>query len=41
MRPVNVPEEDHRDVMAEVGIAEGFGVALEISGAKAAIRPAR
>lgn len=35
-RPVNVGAEDIRDVMAAEGIADGFGVALEISGAPAA-----
>lgn len=35
-RPVNVAREDIRDVMAAEGIADGFGVALEISGAPAA-----
>ncbi|WP_439546386.1 L-threonine 3-dehydrogenase [Sandarakinorhabdus sp.] len=35
-RPVNVAHEDIRDVMAAEGIADGFGVALEISGAPAA-----
>jgi len=35
-RPVNVAHEDMRDVMAQEGIADGFGVALEISGAPTA-----
>lgn len=37
VRPVNVGEEDLRDVMAALGIIDGFGVALEMSGAGAAI----
>lgn len=40
VRPVNVTREDLRDVMAEEGIEEGFGVALEMSGATAAIEQA-
>lgn len=40
VRPVDVTREDIRDVMAVEGIAEGFGVALEMSGAKAAIAQA-
>ena len=40
VRPVNVAKEDLRDVMAAEGIAEGFGVALEMSGAQPAIRQA-
>lgn len=38
VRPVNVAEEDLRDVMAAEGIEDGFGVALEMSGAHVAIR---
>lgn len=37
IRPVNVTDEDLRDVMAAEGITEGFGVALEMSGAASAI----
>lgn len=40
IRPVNVAREDLRDVMAGEGIAEGFGVALEMSGAQPAIAQA-
>ncbi|MEG3146819.1 L-threonine 3-dehydrogenase [Sphingomonas sp. RT2P30] len=40
VRPVNVAREDLRDVMAQEGIADGFGVALEVSGAPSAIRQA-
>ncbi len=40
VRPVNVAQEDLRDVMAEEGIAEGFDVALEMSGSEPAIRQA-
>ncbi len=40
VRPVNVTREDLRDVMASEGIADGFGVALEVSGAPAAVRQA-
>lgn len=40
VRPVNIAKEDLRDVMAEEGITDGFGVALEVSGAHAAIRQA-
>jgi len=40
IRPVNVAKEDLRDVMVEEGISDGFGVALEMSGAHAAIRQA-
>lgn len=40
VRPVDVSKEDLRDVMARENIAEGFGVALEISGAPAAIAQA-
>ena len=40
IRPVNVSREDLRDVMAEEGIVDGFGVALEMSGAHAALRQA-
>ena len=36
-RPVNVAREDLRDAMAAEGIADGFDVALEISGAPPAI----
>lgn len=38
LRPVNLAREDLKAVMAEEGIADGFGVALEMSGAPAAIR---
>ena len=37
VRPVNVGREDLKDVMAEEGISDGFGVALEMSGAGSAI----
>jgi len=37
VRPVDVSKEDLRDVMAREGIVDGFGVALEISGAPSAI----
>jgi threonine 3-dehydrogenase len=40
VRPVNIAEEDLRDVMAAEGIVEGFGVALEVSGAAPAIKQA-
>jgi threonine 3-dehydrogenase len=40
VRPVNVSEEDLRDVMAAEGIQHGFSVALEVSGAASAIRQA-
>jgi threonine 3-dehydrogenase len=40
VRPVNVAKEDLRDVMARECIEGGFGVALEMSGAPAAIRQA-
>jgi threonine 3-dehydrogenase len=40
IRAVNVASEDLRDVMAQLGITNGFGVALEMSGAEAAIRQA-
>lgn len=40
VRPVNVLAEDLKDVMAELRIADGFGVALEMSGAEAAIEQA-
>jgi len=40
VRPVNIGVEDLRDVMAEEGVADGFGVALEMSGAEAAIAQA-
>lgn len=37
VRPVNVAREELRDVMAQENIHDGFGVALEISGAASAI----
>jgi threonine 3-dehydrogenase len=37
VRPVNVRREDLKDVMHELRIADGYGVALEMSGAPAAI----
>ena len=37
VRPVDVSKENLRDAMAAEGIADGFGVALEISGAPSAI----
>jgi len=40
VRSVDVASEDLRDVMASLGIADGFGVALEMSGAEPAIRQA-
>lgn len=40
IRPVNVAKEDLRDVMAAEGIAEGFAVALEMSGAHAGLAQA-
>ena len=40
VRPVNDLREDLRDVMAKEGIEDGFGVALEMSGATAAIEQA-
>lgn len=40
VRPVNVANEDLRDVMVAEDIAGGFGVALEISGAAPAISQA-
>jgi threonine 3-dehydrogenase len=40
IRPVNVTGEDLRSVMAQEGVVDGFGVALEMSGAQAAIRQA-
>lgn len=40
VRPVNVAREDLRDVMASEGITDGFGVALEMSGAHAALAQA-
>jgi len=40
IRPVNVVSEDLRDVMAAERIADGFGVALEMSGAQSAIAQA-
>ena len=36
-RTVNVAKESLQDVMAEIGMVEGFDVVLEMSGAKAAI----
>jgi threonine 3-dehydrogenase len=39
-RTVNVAREDLRSVMAEEGIVDGFGVALEMSGAQPAIAQA-
>jgi threonine 3-dehydrogenase len=39
-RTVNVTREDLKTVMAEEGIADGFGVALEMSGAQLAIAQA-
>jgi threonine 3-dehydrogenase len=40
VRPVDVTREDLRDVMASEGVQDGFGVALEMSGAEAAISQA-
>jgi threonine 3-dehydrogenase len=40
VRTVNVTREDLKTVMAEEGIADGFGVALEMSGAQPAIAQA-
>ena len=40
VRPVNILKEDLRDVMAELRIESGFGVALEMSGAAPAITQA-
>jgi threonine 3-dehydrogenase len=40
VRPVNISQEDLRDVMTAEGITEGFGVALEVSGAAPAIKQA-
>jgi len=40
VRAVNVAQEDLRDVMSQEGIAEGFDVALEMSGSEPAIRQA-
>lgn len=40
VRTVDVTREDLRDVMAELRIADGFGVALEMSGAPPAISQA-
>lgn len=40
VRPVNVAHEDLRDVMAAEGIENGFGVALEMSGAHAGLAQA-
>jgi threonine 3-dehydrogenase len=37
VRTVNVTREDLKSIMAEEGIEDGFGVALEMSGAQAAI----
>ena len=36
VRPVNVAREDLRDVMAAEGVTDGFGVAMEMSGAPTA-----
>jgi threonine 3-dehydrogenase len=40
VRPVDVSNEDLRDVMALEKITHGFSVGLEVSGAKAAIQQA-
>ena len=40
IRPVNVEREDLKSIMAQEGIANGFGVALEMSGAVPAIQQA-
>lgn len=40
VRPVNIGRDDLRDVMHELRIPDGFGVALEMSGAPAAIEQA-
>lgn len=40
VRTVNVLREDLKDVMSELRIGDGFGVALEMSGAPSAIRQA-
>lgn len=40
VRPVNVAKEDLRDVMAAEGIPDGFGVALEMSGAHSGVAQA-
>jgi threonine 3-dehydrogenase len=40
VRPVNVTHEELKTAMEQEGIVEGFGVALEMSGAPAAIRQA-
>ncbi len=40
VRPVDVSREDLRDVMAQEGIANGFSVAMEMSGSIPAIRQA-
>ncbi|KPQ16905.1 MAG: threonine 3-dehydrogenase [Rhodobacteraceae bacterium HLUCCO18] len=37
VRPVNVVEEDLRDVVAELGMKQGFDVGLEMSGNQAAL----
>ena len=37
LRPVNVASEDLRDVIAELGMTEGFDVGLEMSGNQAAL----
>ncbi len=37
VRPVNVMEEDLNDVVAELGMAQGFDVGLEMSGNQAAL----
>lgn len=40
VRPVDLTREDLRDVMAEQGVEDGFGVALEMSGAPQAFEQA-
>lgn len=37
VRPVNITNEDLKDVMSELGMKEGFDVGLEMSGAPAAL----
>ncbi|MBV9549460.1 MAG: zinc-binding dehydrogenase, partial [Alphaproteobacteria bacterium] len=37
VRTVNIEQEDVKSVMAQEGVTDGFGVALEMSGAQAAI----
>ncbi|WP_149866485.1 L-threonine 3-dehydrogenase [Tropicimonas marinistellae] len=37
VRPVNVAEEDLRDVIAELGMTQGFDIGLEMSGNQAAL----